>query len=88
MPPSYSLWECPSKASSQLMSTLDQASFQPAGRRVEPSLVRRCVARLKNAVPLPFLCFLRQLAALLLAPKSRQLAGWLSAACRGKGGNS
>lgn len=48
MPPSYPLWECPSKASSQLMSTQDQGSFQPAGRRVEPSSVCHCVPRLKK----------------------------------------
>lgn len=68
MPPLYPLWECPSKAISQLMSTLDQVSFQPAGRRVRPSSVCHGVTHLKNAVPLPFLCFLHRLAALPLVP--------------------
>lgn len=69
MPPLYLLWECPSKAISQLMSALDQVSFQPAGRRVRPSSVCHSVTHLKNAVPLPFLCFLHRLAALLLVPR-------------------
>lgn len=90
MPPSYPLWECPSKASSQLMSPQDQGSFQPAGRRVEPSSVCHRVPRLKEKkkrCPTPFSLFSAPTGSSAAGSQSRQPAGWLSAARRGKGGS-
>lgn len=46
-----------------------------------------CITRLKNAVPLPFL-FSAWTGSSASGSQSHQPAGWLSAACRGKGGST